>query len=817
MKAVSMWASVLQDVRYATRRLRNNPGFSAVAIATVALAIGANTAMFSFVNGMLLSPLPYPESARIVRVLERSPSGGLNGISTLNYLDWANQNTVFEYVAAEAGWRATLTGVDEPLSIRGARVSARYFDIFGVKPALGRAFRDGEDQPGHDRVVVLSHVLWESRFGSDAAILGRDILLDGEPHTIVGVLPNNSPFDRAAAQIWKPLAFAASNMTRDFRWLGASARLKSGVTLEQARAEMDVVAQRLASAYPDSNRNWGVAVDRLGDVVIGPQLRTAVTVLFAATLFVLLIGCANLANLALARGASREREMAVRATLGASRWRLVRQLLIENILISVCGGIAGVGVGYALMKWMESLIPPYSLPPAVDVHMDAFVLLFALIAAVVTGVLFSAAPAAQTTNPNLVGAMKEGGHGATTGTGGRRMRGILVAAEIALAFALLVASGLLMRSFFNLLDVDPGFDATNVLTGSLPILQEQHPDPAELNEYLTSISEAVKGVPGVRETALTSALPLQGWGFGVAYSIAGRDSRDQATRRSAFFKTISPSYFDALGIKLLRGRALSDHDIAGAPPVTVINEQLARREFAGENPIGRRILVRDVVPGKTELGPEIAWEIVGVVAGEKVNGLGDEISAGMYVSNRQSPTYNVNLIVQAGMPPQSLQRAVRSAMDSVNRSQAFSDVRTLEEIVDQSMSGNRFMSTLLMAFASTALLLAAVGIYGVVSYTAAQRTQEMGIRAALGASSGSLRWLILRGGMRLALIGLGIGLTTTTAATRVMASLLYGVDTDDPLTIAVVAVILFAVAALACLAPAWRITKANPIEALRHQ
>src|SRR5688572_5159678 len=363
-------SGVRHDLRYAIRVLRNSPGFSAVAIATIALAIGANTAMFSFVNGLLLRPLPYPESDRIVRVLERLPSGGLNGVSTLNYLDWANQNAVFEYVAAEVGWRATLTGADEPLSIRGARVSAHYFDIFGARPALGRTFLPGEDQPGNDRVVLLNHVLWESRFGSDPAILGRAIVLDGEPHTVVGILQKGGPFDRAAAQIWKPLAFQSSNMSRDFRWLAATAKLKPAVTLEKARVEMGVIGQRIANAYPDSNKGWAVAVDRLADVLIGSQLRTAVAVLFAATLFVLLIGCANLANLALARSVSRRSEIAVRAALGASRWRLVQQLLTEHIVVAACGGIVGVGVGYAMLQWIRSLIPPYTLPPAVDIGMD---------------------------------------------------------------------------------------------------------------------------------------------------------------------------------------------------------------------------------------------------------------------------------------------------------------------------------------------------------------------------------------------------------------------------------------------------------------
>jgi predicted permease len=507
--------------------------------------------------------------------------------------------------------------------------------------------------------------------------------------------------------------------------------------------------------------------------------------------------------------------MAIRAALGAGRWRLVRQLLIENVVIAVCGGIVGAGVGYAILKWIQSLIPPSTLPPAVDIRMDTSALLFTLTLAVVTGLLFGVAPAARMANPSLVRVLRGGGHGATTNRPGRRLRSRLVVAEIALAFVLLVASGLLMRSFFKLLDIDPGFDATNVLTASLPIRQELHPDPDELNAYLSSISAAVEAVPGVRETALTSALPLQGWGYGVAYSIAGRELMDRADRRRAFFKIVSPSYFDALGITLRAGRVLSDTDRAGTARVALINETLARREFPGESPIGRRILVQEIVPGKTELGREIAWEIVGVIAGEKITGLGDAISAGMYVSNQQSPTYGINLIVRAGMPPQSLQRAVRSAVDGVNKDQPLSDVRTLEQIVDQSRLGNRVVSTLLTSFASMALLLAAVGIYGVTSYTAIQRTREIGIRAALGASAANLRTLLFREGMRLTLIGLVIGLAAMFPATDVLSSMLYGVGTYDVLTIAVVAGVLSGVAGLACFLPARRITKVDPMEALR--
>ena len=773
--------------------------------------------MFSFVNGVLLRPLPYPEAGRIVRVLERLPTGQPNGLSTLNYVDFANENAVFEHMAAEAGWRATLTGGDEPVAIPGARVSAHYFDIFGVKAALGRTFLAGEDRPGNHRVVLLSHALWEGRFGSDAAMLGRPLLLDGEGYTVVGVLPKGGPFDRTAAQIWAPLAFDAAAMTRNFRWLGATAKLKPGVTLEKARAEMEVIGQRLATAYPDSNNGWGVAVDPLADVLISPGLRSAVAVLFAATMAVLLIGCANLANLALARGFAREHELAVRAALGAGRWRLVRQLLIENLAIGVCGGSVAVAVGYVMLKWIHSLIPPETLPPAVDIRLDVSVLLFTLALAVVTGLLFGVAPAARMTKPNLVGVLKGGGHAATASPAGRRMRRRLVVAEIALAFVLLVASGLLMRSLFKLLDVHPGFEAANVLTAGLPLRQEQHPDPLRLNGYLNSITAAVDAVPGVHKTALTSALPLQGGGYGVAYAIAGREVVNRADRRRAFFKIVSPAYFDALGIKLLAGRALSETDKAGTAPVAIVNETLASREFPGESPIGRRILVQEILPGKTELGGEVAWEVVGVIAGERITGLGSPIGAGLYVSHLQSPTYGINLVVRARMPLESLQGAVRAAVRGVNKDQALSDLRTLEEIVDHSMLGNRVVSTLLAGFASMALLLAAVGIYGVTSYTAVQRTREIGIRAALGASAANLRGLLFWGGMRLTVIGLAIGLVAMLPATDVLSSMLYGVGAYDLFTVAVVTGVLSLVGGLACFLPASRITKSDPLVSLRSQ
>jgi putative ABC transport system permease protein len=788
-----------------------------MAIATIALAIGANTAMFSFLNGILLSPLPYPNPERVMLVLEKRPDGGNNGISTLNYLDWAAQNTVFEYLAAQTGWGATYTGGDEPVRLSGGRASVQYFDITGAKVVLGRKFLPGEDEAGKDDVVLLSNALWRSRFGADPAVIGRRITLDGEPHEIVGVLESSGTFDRAPRQLWKPLAFFPDNMTRDFHWFGAIGKLKADVTLEQARAEMDVIGKRIAEDYPDSNQGWSVSVNPLAQQIVGPQIRTAVIALFSATAFVLLIGCANLANLALARGVARRREVAVRASLGAGKWRLARQFLTENLLLSLVGGVLGVGIGYATIRAISATIPPGMLPPEIDVSMDLDVLLFALAVTVLTGILFGLAPAIQATRSSLTEPMKEGGQGTTPSGSGARVRSTLVVAEIALAFVLLVGSGLLLRSLFSVLAVDPGFDATNVLTAGLPVPNSRYPDPNDLNQYLTSIREAVAAVPGVRETALTSALPLQGWGYGMPYQIASADTVDRANRRGGAFKMVTPSYFQALGIDLTAGRALEVTDVAGSPPVMVVNETLAKRDFPNVSAIGQRILVQQIVPGQTALGSEIAWEIVGVIKDEKLTSLNEPGAAAMYVSMEQSPVYFLNLLARAAVNPATLEKQVRAAIASVNKDQALADVRTLEQITDQSLVGNRLQTTLLAVFAGMALLLAAVGIYGVMAYAVTQRTHELGIRAALGATANSLQALVFRSGMMLAAIGLLIGLVASLAVSRLIEALLFGVGAHDPLTIAAVAVVLAAVAAAACFVPARRATKIAPIVALRYQ
>jgi putative ABC transport system permease protein len=808
---------LLRDLQYACRTLAKSPGFTVVSLLTLAIGIGANTAIFSFVDSALLKPLPYPDADRIVRVLEKPPGFPRNGIATLNFLDWQSQNTVFEHMAAQSGGPLTLTGFGEPVQLRGARVSAQYFNIFGIKAVLGRTFAPDEDQRGKERVAVLSHALWTSQFGADPKLIGRTIDLDGQPFSVVGVLPEGGAYDRNFNQIWTPLAFEPENMTRNFHWFGSFAKLKPGVSLEKARAQMDTIGTRIAQDYPDSNKGWGVVVERFADVIVDEDLKLSLYVLLAAVGMVLLIGCVNLANLMLLRGAARAREVALRAALGAGRQRLVRQFLTESVLLSLAGGVLGLGLGYATMAALKAAIPPYTLPPEVNVTMDGRVLLFALAISVLTGILFGLAPALGATRTDLVASLKEGG-GGNIGGARHRLRGALVVAEVALAFVLLTGAGLLIRSFFEMQQADTGVDSTNVLTAGLPLSDKLYPDPVRLDSYLREIESNLQSLPGVRDVAFTSALPMQGWGYGMPFQIAGRPSVDRANRQPCFFKMVTPSYFRAVGMRLRKGRGLSDRDLPGDPPVAVVNETMARKYFPNQEPIGQRILVQKIIPGKTQLGPEIPWEVVGVVADERVTNFDNKRdNPGMYVTNEQSPVYFGGLVVRATINPAGLEKAVRKAVYDANKNQPLTDVKTLERIKTETMAGDRLRSLLLGVFAAIALLLSAVGIYGVISYSVAERTNEIGIRGALGASRGNLLGLILRHGIWMTMAGLVIGLLGALGLTRLMATLLFEVGAWDPLTIASVTGILICIGLLACYVPARRATKVDPMVALRYE
>ncbi len=811
---------ILQDIQYGARTLIKSPGFTVVALLTLAVGIGANTAIFSFVDGVMLKPLPFENADRIMRVLEKPPGDpdARNGISTMNFLDWQRQNTVFLYLAARTGGSVTLTGVANPVQLRGARVSARWFDIWGIPPAIGRRFAPDEDQMGKHRLAVLNNAIWRSQFGADPKIVGRVIQLDGEPHEVIGVLPADSTFDRGATQIYRPLVFEPQNMTRNFHWFGAFGLLKPGVTLQQARAEMDAIGARIAQDYPDSNKGWGVGIDPLVETVVGKQLRNSLYVLLAAVGMVLLIGCANLANLTLARSTARDREVAIRASVGAGRGRLVRQFLTESVLLAVVGGVLGIALGYLLLAGLKAAIPPFSLPSEANVALDSRALAFALGLSVLTGVVFGLFPAIQATRPDLAGCMKEGSRGSGTGGTKHRLRSGLVVTEVALAFLLLTGSGLLIRSFFEMLNVDTGFTTENVVTAGLPIPTKRFPNADALNTYLRQVTAAISSLPGIREVALTSALPMQGWGYGMPFQIADKPIVDRANRKACFFKMVSPSYFASIGMQLRKGRGLTERDTKGATPVTVINETMARKHFPGEEPIGKRILVQEIVPGKSALGEEIPWEVVGVVKDEKVGGVDDtRDNPGMYVSFEQSPVFSPNLVVRAAMDPRQLQQPLASAVQQINKDQPLTDFKTLEQIKTESMATKRLHSIMLGGFATVALLLSAIGIYGVISYSVVQRTHEIGIRAALGASARDVLGLIVGRGMMLAGVGLVLGLLGALALTQLLTALLFGVSARDPLTMVGSVTVLAFVALLASYIPARRAARVDPMICLRYE
>src|ERR1022692_1169268 len=805
-------------MRYAIRTLRRSPGFTIIALLTLALGIGANTAIFSFVDGVLLKPLPYRDPHGIVMVWEKPPGGDRNSISTLNFLDWKNRNTVFEHMAAiDFGGSVTLTGSGQPEQIQGVRVSASYFDIFGVQATLGRTFATDEDQLGKSQVVVLSHRLWENRFGADPSIIGRTLTLSGKPCTVIGVMPVNTPFDRSWVQLWTPLAFEPRDMTRDYHWILSFARLKPGVTLEKAQAAMNAIGARIAETYPDSNKGWGVTVDRFEDQIVGRQLRRSLFVLLAAVGAILLIGCANLANLTLARGASREREIAVRASLGAGSWRLIRQLLTENLLIAGAGGALGLALGYAMIRGLIRLAPPFSLPSEADVSIDLNILLFTLGISLLTVLLFGLAPAIHATRVDPASSMKEGGRSATTGAGRARLRSALIVSEVALAFVLLAGAGLLVGSFFRMLQVDTGFTSDNVITAHLPIARDRFPHPEQLLQYVRLLDDRLRSSPGVRDVAFSNVLPMQGWGDGMPFLIAGRPFVDRAHRAPCFFKRVTGSYFRTLDIHLRRGRTFNDHDTRGGAPVAVINEEMARRYFKGEDPIGKRILIQEILYGQPGLGPEIPWEVIGIVGDEQTGSLIDNKSGGLYVTFDQSSTDDLNMVLRGALDPRNLTSAIHAAVRAVDKDQAIADLQTLEQIKSGTVASDRMQTMLLAIFAALALLLAAIGIYGVISYSVTQRTHELGIRAALGASRGSLLTMVIRRGMRLTLMGLAIGVAGALALTRLLGSLLFGISPRDPVTLIVVAAVLSSVALLACYIPARRAAGVDPMVALRYE
>jgi predicted permease len=803
--------TLLQDLRYGARMLMKKPGFTLVAVLTLSLGIGANTAIFTVVNAVLLRPLAYGQPERIMRLAPDWPSLDFRNASEPKFIFWKDHSRSFEGVAATTGIGSgvNLSGGSEPEFVTGVRVSADFFRVLGVNPALGRAFTEGETSPNGGRVVILSHGLWQRRFGADSAIIGKNVSINDTPYTIVGVTPEGFQFGDSQNDVIVPMRVnpASANEGHNYTVL---ARLKDGVSRDQAQAEMKSVFASFKAAYPKQvwKNESGVRVEPYL-ASITANARPMLLILFGAVGFVLLIACANVANLQLTQAAGRKKEMALRQALGAGRWPIARQLLTEGILLSLLGG----GVGLLLAMWgvelLEGVLPQGLIPRSQEIGFDWRALAFTLGVAALTGVAFALAPALLASRVDLQSALKEGGGKGAAGVERGRMRGALVVAEIALALVLLTGAGLLIRTFANLRRVDPGFDPRNVLTFEVAPNGKQYETTAQNVEYFRRGLERVRSLPGVESAAVTSNLPLGAWlNFGVG--VAGKPD----SLRSTEIRMITPDYFKVMKMSVRRGRAFTDADVAGAPPAIVVNESYARQIFPKADPIGQALSVE---------GAQV-YQIVGVVGDVKQFGLGDPAPSTVFLPLAQADDkilrgarqfVTMKFVVRTAGDPLALGPAIRQEMLQVDPSLPLTGLRSLEQIVDRSLARERFNSTLLGVFAAIGMLLAAIGVYGVMSYAVTQRTHEIGVRMALGATAGGVLRLIVGKGLTLALIGVAIGLGAAFALTRLMKDFLFGVTATDPWTFGGIAALLLVVAVLACWTPARRAAKVDPMIALR--
>ena len=806
-------ADLLHDLRYAARLQRKNPGFTVIAIIALALGIGANTAIFSVVNTVLLRPLPYKDPERLVMVWEDATKLGYphDTPAAANFVDWRDQSQVFEGMAAIADTSFNLTGSGDPERLEGRRVSANMFPLLGVEPQIGRVFTAAEDQPGAQHVVLLSYALWQRRFGGDPGIIGKSLTLNGENHVVVGVMPARFQFPSSDDQAWVPIAFTQEEAgNRNRHYLQVLARLKPGVSLTQAQSEMSTIAARLQQQYPQSNTDLGAAVQPLHEHLVG-DIRPALLVLLGAVGLVLLIACANVANLLLARAAVRQKEIAVRVALGARRWRLIRQFLTESVLLSTFGGLVGLAIAYGGLVLLKAFIPE-NISQAREISMDLKVLGFTFLVSVATGLIFGLAPAIQAARFNQIDTLKEGGRDAATGGSGKRLRGLLVTAEVAISLVLLIGAGLLINSFLRLRNVDPGFRADNLLTMKIVLPEPKYEEMQRRSVFYTELINRVQSLAGVRSAAVTSNLPLYRQGNSIGVGIEGQPDPPPGQERIVVTRIISPGYFDTMSIPVLRGRGLADQDTETSPNVVVISETMARRYWPGEDAVGKRIAAGRIRK------PEDWIQVVGVVKDVRQFELNAEPRPQMYLTYRQAGFFDSrDLVVKTDVDPASMAATVRKAVWEIDKDQPVSNIQTMNEILADSIARQRFSMLLLAIFAAVALVLAGVGIYGVMSYSVAQRTREIGIRMALGAQTGAVLKLAVGYGMKLVIAGIAIGLVAALALTRVMSTLLFGVTATDPTTFTLISLLLIAVAVLASYLPARRATRVNPIIALRYE
>lgn len=804
--------SLLSDVRYAIRNLIKRPGFTAIAVITLAIGIGVNTAIFSFINALLLKPLPFPDLDRIVAVWERVPSRGVerNEVTVADYLDWRAQNKTFEQLGIYRWWSTNLTGADSPERVQGFQVTTNFLDIVGVKPLMGRGFSVEESEPGKDAVALLTYSLWQRRFGADPNIVNKTISTNGTARIVIGVMPPEFNYPKGA-EIYSPLAITAelarSRLNQSYLGIG---RLKPGVSIQAAQADMDHIAGQLQKQYPESNTGRNVVIyPILQDTV--RMYATGLWVMMVAVGFVLLIGCANVANLMLGRATGRQREIALRAALGASRIRIVRLLLTESIVLGLVGGALGVLVGYWGIDLIRTANPGEAARFAAGwnhLGINFPVLIFTLLLSVLSGVLFGLAPAWQLSRPDLNKALKEGGRQASSGS--QRLRGLLVVSEIALSLMLLVSAGLLIRSFLQLVKTDPGFNSDNLLTMNLVLPAAKYKDEPLRAAFYSELVRRVEGLPGVESAAAVNHLPLGGSNSSNPFLIEGTPEPPPGQQFSGRYRVCTPNYFRTMGIAVLKGRGFTEQDKAGSQPVIIVNETLARKYWPNTDPLGKRMRY----PGPLEQNP---WmQVVGVVQDVK-HELNLPVTPDYYVPHAQDAWQSMVLVAKTKVEPAAMAAPIRQQVWAIDKDQPVFDVHTMREVQAISLALYSFSSVMLGIFAGVALLLAAIGIYGVMSYTVSQRTQEIGIRMALGARAADVLKLVIRNGMSMAVIGVVAGLAGAFAITRLMASLLFGVSPTDAVTFALVTAGLLVVALLACYIPARRATKVDPLVALRYE
>ena len=803
--------TILQNLQFALRQLRKSPVFTLTAVLTLALGIGANTAIFTVVYATLLAPMPYPQPDQLVMVWSKI-QGGRNGIAAQDFLDWKSQNTVFQDLNAWTGGSFNLATKDQPEYVQGQFTTPGMYKMMGVKFQYGRDFLPEEGIAGKEKVVVLVNKLWK-RLGSDPNIVGKQVKIDGSPYTVVGVLAPGQP-DRLDQWIIAPLAFKPEQLNHDFHWLLVMGRLKSGVTIQQAQANMDAVTANIAKAFPKSNTGWGAFVDPLKNDFLPKERIQTIWLLLGAVGFVLLIACVNVANLLLAKGTTRQKEIAIRSSLGASRRNIFAQFLAENLLLALVGGLLGVGVGAATLKWLVVTMPRNTLPSEAELSLNLPILLFTFGASTLAGLLFGCGPAWYATRVDPGEALKEGGRSGT-GAGRQRLRRVLVIGEFALALALLTGAGLAIHSFWNLTRVDLGVNTVHVQTFSLPVPDARPKDPAQITAYYQQMLTSIKSVPGVLDASVSVGLPLQGPGFGMPFTIAGApDVADPSQRPGAGFGMVTPDYFKTYGIRVLRGRSFTDQDTATTVHVAMVNEEFVKKYFKGKDPLQQRINVEEIIPGVTKLGPYISWQIVGVFHNVRAGGFREDFPE-IDIPFWQIPWPAASIGVRTAGDPEAMTRSITAAVHSVDPQIALAEPRTLDEVKSLMLANDRFIMTLFAAFAVVALLLAAVGIYGVMAFTVAQREHEIGLRMALGASRGRVVNLVLKEAFILALMGLGIGLVGAYFVGRAMQSTLYGVGKLDFTALAAVAFVLLCASLLASWLPARRAAAVEPMKALR--